>query len=110
MGLGAVFDDLNQVDIMEHRPVKQQWVGHLDVVVRQGQHQLARRIVAVQQALRHVLAHRQFDVVNQLAENLAHQRALSVGKVYVVLDEQFLHRIEQRIATGLRLLTGKRHQ
>ena len=85
-------------------------MGDLDFVVCEFNHEVVRRICAFGEALGDFPAHLALDVMDELAQDVAHQRPFAVAEFALAFEEQVLDRREQGLAPGLRLLVGQGQQ
>lgn len=91
----AVGDDLDQLGIEQHFAVHEDRVRDLDLIVGQGDDQLVRRVVAVRQPFGQPLADGHLDVVDQLPQDVGHQRPFAVGQALAAAEEQIADGLDQ---------------
>ncbi len=97
-------DDLDEVGVVQDPAPGEDGMGDLDLVVGEREHQVAGRVRLVGEALGELLAHRHLDVVDELAEDVRHERALGVGQDVVAAEEEVAHHGGQLRAAGDGLL------
>ena len=107
---GAVLDDLDQLDVLQHLAVEQDGVGDLDLVVGQGRDELVRCVQLHRQPAGKRLAHRHFHVVDQLAQNVGHERAFALVEDVLLVEEQIADDLHQPGSPADRLVPGEIQQ
>ena len=70
MRVAALADDLDQIRVAEGSAHRQKRARDTDLVVGKGQHQFARRIGRIGEALGQTLANLDFGLANQLAHDI----------------------------------------
>ena len=88
MLLGAVLDDLNEVDIAQHAALAQDRLGHRDFVVGQGHDKFVRCVVALGEALGEAAADGHFDVVDEFLKDVGHQRRFALTQASLGRQEE----------------------
>ena len=82
-------------------------MGDLDLIVGELDDELARGRRQHREALGQGAPHRHFHVMDELMEDVAHQRALAIGKDRLVVAEEVAHGIHQRLAADDGLVAGE---
>ena len=96
--LGAVPDDADQFRVAQHRALPEDRLGDLDLVVGQLDDEFVRRVGGAGQALGEVAPHHHLAVVDELAQDVGHERALALAQHLVAIVEQIADRRGQRAA------------
>jgi hypothetical protein len=87
VGLGAMAHQFDQVGVVENHAVDQQRMGDLDLIIRQDQDEFLGRVVALGEPRGDVLTHRYLNLVDELAQNVAHERAFALAQAILLLQE-----------------------
>ena len=106
----AVMDDLHQVDVVQDVALDQHAMGDFDLVVGQRQNQFARRFRHGSETLGQFAAHRHLHVVDDLAQDVGHQRAFAVAENFLVVEEQIADGVDQCLAARDGLIPRELHQ
>jgi hypothetical protein len=106
----AVLDDLDQLDVLQHGALGQDGVRHLDIVVGEDGDEIGRRAALAGQPFgqRPALAH--FDVVDQVAEDVGHDRPLGIPQHGVGVEEQVADDLDEPRPAFERAVARERHQ
>jgi hypothetical protein len=84
---GAVADDLDQIGVAQHRAVAKDALGDADLVIGKLDHQLSRGALHLTQAFGQILADFAFDLADQTAKDIGHQRRFAARIVVLAIDE-----------------------
>ena len=82
----TVMDDVDQFLIAEHAAFEKYRARHVDLVVRELENEIVRRIGQFRETLRQSVTHGHFDIVDQLVQDVGHEGAFAVREIQIALD------------------------